>query len=251
MDEKLIRGLYDLSVRAFNERYNAGFTVDNPRLVCLNGPDAGALNTMLTEIGTDRPTVTEDYLADMIAETVRGGNGFTIAFRTDRKHTPENIMYILTHELAHAFCLTREGVEIEERYQPEDFAYMGYLIWAENVADHMAYTVLGLKSATVAKMSEPLRTLGEKIRTENTDRCRAASDYLSELLWTAEASGPWKTLEAAMKEYGLPSPGMVRLVHEQYVRERFWVIGEDFVSALGAMYMYELAVREFETLRDG
>lgn len=250
MDEKLIRGLYDLSVRAFNERYNAGFTVDNPRLVCLNGPDAGALNTMFTEIGTDRPVVTEDYLADMIAETVRGGNGFAIAFRTDRKHTPENIMYILNHELAHAFCLTREGVEIEGRYQPEDFAYMGYLIWAENVADHMAYTVLGLKKAPVAKIVEPLRTLGGKVRADADDRCRAMSDYLSELLWTAEASDSWSALEVAMKQHDLPFPGMARLVYEQFVRDRFWEIDDDFLAALGSMYMYEQAVYEFETLRE-
>ncbi len=249
MDEKLIRGLYDLTVRAFNNAYGAGFTADDPRLVCLNGPDAGTFNALLTEIGSDREPVTEDYFVGMAAETVRGKDGSIIVFRTDQKHSPENIMYILAHELAHAFCLPREGVEIEGRYQPEDFAYMGYLIWAEAVADHMAYTVMGLKKAPLAKMAEPLRALGEKIRMENADRCRATSDYLSELLWTVEASGSWETLEAAMKEHGLPFPGMARLVHEQYARERFWEIGEDFVSALGAMYMYELAVREFEALR--
>ena len=251
MDEKLIRGLYDLSVQAFNDKYHASFTADDPRLVCLNGPDSGTFNAVLSEIETGRKPVTEDYLSDMIAETVRGENGFAVALRSDRNHSPENIMYILTHELAHAFCLEREGVEIEGRYQPGDFAYMGYLIWAETVADYMAYTVLGFKKATVAEMAEPLRILGDKVRAENDDCCRAMSNYLSELLWTAEASKPWTALEGAMKQNGLPFPGVARLVHEQFERERFWEIDEDFLAALGSMYMYEQAVREFETLREG
>ena len=228
----------------------ASFTPDDPRLVCLNGSDADTFNTMLTEIGSGREPVTEEYFSDMIAETVRGRSGFAIAFRTDRKHSPENIMYILTHELAHVFCLTREGVEIEGRYQPEDFAYMGYLIWAETVADYMAYTVLGLKKASVAKMVETLRVLGGKVRADADDRCRAMSDYLSELLWTVEASVPWPTLEAAMKRHDLSFPGMARLVHEQFARERFWEIDEDFLASLGSMYMYEQAVCEFEALRE-
>ena len=64
------------------------------------------------------------------------------------------------------------------------------------------------------------------------------SNYLTVAVWTEDAP--------QLEEYGLPFRGLTRLVWEQLRRDDFWDVNEDDMSAMGAMYAYEMAVRELE-----
>ena len=88
-------------------------------------------------------------------------------------------------------------------------------------------------------MLQDLKEL-DRVIIPGRDNYLDISNYLTVAVWTEDAP--------QLEEYGLPFRGLTRLVWEQLRRDDFWDVNEDDMSAMGAMYAYEMTVRELEEM---
>lgn len=165
---------------------------------------------------------------------------------------------VILHEMSHIFCIVEEldGENFQDKYSQERIgannqywcASIGYTIWREFIADHIAALINPfMRSVSLADLRKLSRELGNRVKADDPDR----AIYCSELLFylfsnpkiknAKDAPEIFQILERnrifSTKKQRVAYLDIMALIHRQLQRENFWEIDFGFMKEIGVAYL--------------